>query len=616
MKRTLLYLAIAILAFASCKKEQNNTTDGTEPALKTITITADMEGATKASVAAPDAENKCKTTWDTGDRIAVHTEKGHLVILSTTESGASATFTGVIPEGDNILDDAVAYYPASSAIEGNPYQMNLPTSYSSTANAAKGIALRGNVKADGSTVTFSHLGAILVFQVKDIPSAATEVSFTAKGCAGAFSVAGGQITNGASNVTVTIGISDVDKAAAIIAIPLPTGTYDGFTLAFNDGESVPQTTAKTFTLTRRQYAVMQEYTVSGSTSSYGVTGSFQSWDPASRVIMSEVPGYTDWYVAHNISIAGGTGADDGFKICSGDSWSDGSFGASTDAAQSLYTYISKGSNNIKVAADGTYDIYFNATADNEKTIILKSGDPIVKTIYVLLEYVPGTDFGTNPNLHIWGADGQGNVTNWDTSDFVFQNGTTVIDGIEFRTFPVKILENKTNFWKGGHYRLQYYLTPQGSRLFELREDKGTDRGTHNLTNNITDVSFFVRAGLNAAGIEAFTSASAIPSLINISGTFNGWPDSEMGLQGIWKGNGILWKNVSVPAGEAGWKFRTYPAWGHQNICTSTSELVVLGEEYELIHGGANNIRINIPEDGNYDFFLDMTTLKVLVTKSE
>lgn len=615
MKKSILFLACcAVFSLVSCDKERN-TAQGTDPAAKTITVTASLEDATKASAASPDADGKCKGTWDTGDQIAVHTKNGRLVILTTTTGGVSATFTGTVPDDDDILDNAVAYYPASSAIEGNPYQITLPTGYSSIREAAKGIPLRANIKTGSDAVTFNHLGAILVFRVNDIPSAATEIYFTAKGCAGAMSVAGGQIAKGNGNVTIAVSLEGADKESAEIALPLPTGTYEGFSISFNDGSSKPITSEKTFTLFRGQYAVMQENTESPVSYNYGVTGSFQSWDPAARVIMSKVPGYDDWYVAPGITLAGGTGADDGFKICTSDTWDGVSYGASTDSAQPLYTYIPAGANNVKVAAGGTYDIYFNAAEGKEKTIILRSGDPVVKTVYVLLEYVPGTDFGSNPNLHIWGAEGQGDVTTWDSSDFVFQDGTAVIDGIEFRKFPVKILENKTNFWKGGKYRLQYYLTPQGSRLFELREDKGTERGTHNFSNEIADVSFFVRAGLYATGIEAFTSADAIPSLINISGTFNDWPEDEMGLQGVWKGSGILWKDVAVPAGEARWKFRTYPVWGHQNICTSTSDFVVPGEEYELIHGGANDIRINVPEDGNYDFFLDMTTLKLLVTKS-
>ena len=625
MKKKLLYLAIAALAIAACTKEtvqvipQDEVINGRE---FTLTATFESTKATVADPSDPTVPERLATTWDAGDQIAVFSKNGDIITLTTTGSGATATFKGTIPAGDEIEDGAVAYYPASIAVAGNSSQVTLPTSYASTATAKKGIALRGEVKADGSSVTFSHLGAVLAFQVKEIPIAATIATFTAKGCAGTYSVSGGRIVNGTADASVEITLSDVTKSSALIAIPIPTGTYDGFSLAFNDGSSVAKATTKSVTFAPAEYKMMKSFTVSGAEhSNLGLVGEFQGWDPATRVKLTAVPGYADWWVAKGISVTGGTGTNNGFKFCEGDSWSDNNYGTSASGGQSLYTFISTGTaGNVKMTDTGTYDIYLNPTSG--KILVMAAGAPIVKTIYVLPEYVPGTNLGTDPCLHVWGANGQGNVTNWDSDVFIHQNGTTTISGITFRNFPVSILNGVTNsnflnFWKGGNYRLQYYPTPKGTRFFELREDKTSEnRGTHNMPMDVQQSSVFVRAGKYANEIESFASADIITSIIHITGTMNSWPGSAMGIRGKWVNNGILWENVAFAAGVNEWKFREYPDWDHQNICVSNNEVVTVGEELQLMLGGSQNLSCTVTDAGNYNIFLDMTTLKLLVTKAD
>ena len=193
--------------------------------------------------------------------------------------------------------------------------------------------------------------------------------------------------------------------------------------------------------------------------------------------------------------------------------------------------------------------------------------------------------------------------------------------IDFHAFPVSILKNHLKnggkgyirFWKGySDYKLQYRKVYQSDQLFELKS--GTSVGDMEMGTMQAEV--FVRAGKYAALIDSYASADNIPSIIHISGTMNGWPAAAMGIRGVWVNNGILWKDVSLTAGENKWKFREYPDWEHQNICVSNNEVVTLDEELQLIRGGSQNLVVNVPEAGNYDFFLDMTTLKVLVTKAE
>lgn len=134
--------------------------------------------------------------------------------------------------------------------------------------------------------------------------------------------------------------------------------------------------------------------------------------------------------------------------------------------------------------------------------------------------------------------------------------------------------------------------------------------------DVQQSSVFVRAGKYANEIESFASADIITSIIHITGTMNSWPSSAMGIRGKWVNNGILWENVAFAAGVNEWKFREYPDWDHQNICVSNNEVVTVGEELQLMLGGSQNLSCTVTDAGNYNIFLDMTTLKLLVTKAD
>lgn len=90
-------------------------------------------------------------------------------------------------------------------------------------------------------------------------------------------------------------------------------------------------------------------------SEYGVVGSFQGWDVANPVQMF-VEG--DWSIARGVELY----KDDEIKIVKGKTW-DVSYGPK-DAAQVLTVdtehTLTKGGQNVKVAKNGKFDIYFNA----------------------------------------------------------------------------------------------------------------------------------------------------------------------------------------------------------------------------------------------------------------
>ena len=97
-------------------------------------------------------------------------------------------------------------------------------------------------------------------------------------------------------------------------------------------------------------------------SEYGVVGSFQGWDVANPVKMYSAA--DGWDVATGVELY----KDDEIKIVKGTTW-DVSFGpseASVLAVDAEHTLVSANSQNVKIAKNGKFDVYFNATSKKFK----------------------------------------------------------------------------------------------------------------------------------------------------------------------------------------------------------------------------------------------------------
>ena len=127
MKKITVILASLAAAFAvSCTKETPETQlpqDQNAPAgMKQVTITASIEGAdTKTSY---DAEGKF--SWTKGDKISVMGTGYGFYTLTATSDGPTTTFTGWIPEGVTLRQEA--FYPADDATNrtDGSYYFNIP----------------------------------------------------------------------------------------------------------------------------------------------------------------------------------------------------------------------------------------------------------------------------------------------------------------------------------------------------------------------------------------------------------------------------------------------------------------------------------------------------------
>ena len=123
-KISILFAALAAAFAVSCNKENPvETPDTSAPeGMKQVTITASIEGAdTKTSY---DAEGKF--SWTKGDQISVMGTGYGFYTLTATSDGPTTTFTGWIPEGVTLRQEA--FYPAdpvTNRTDGS-YYFNIP----------------------------------------------------------------------------------------------------------------------------------------------------------------------------------------------------------------------------------------------------------------------------------------------------------------------------------------------------------------------------------------------------------------------------------------------------------------------------------------------------------
>ena len=109
MKRfAFIFAAFAACFAVSCNKEmpESVTTPTVQDGFKTVTITADIADAdTKTSY---DADGKF--SWTKGDQISVLASDDNFYTFTATETAATSTFTGQIPE--DVTLGQYALYPA------------------------------------------------------------------------------------------------------------------------------------------------------------------------------------------------------------------------------------------------------------------------------------------------------------------------------------------------------------------------------------------------------------------------------------------------------------------------------------------------------------------------
>ncbi len=444
--KKIFYLAIAALAFAACARELAPEAESNLPKVKvSIKAILEQEDVTKAEINMSNGT----ASWEAGDQIAVHTKNGKLATLEAESAGTSVTFSGTVDAGDDIEDGAIAYYPASIAIEGNDAKVNMPASYGSPVLSAKGFPLKGVLSEDGAIV-FKHIGALLKVTVNNVPASVTSLVLTP---AGDFSVSGqlavdntnaakpkcvlGDIKN---SVTVNTSSTDRTTSACVFYIPLPTGTLTGgFAIELKNGTEVvsTKTTNSDFTIGRAKVIKMKAFTPEGNGSEWYLAGKFNNWSTTANQ-MTTVVGHEEWKVARNITLPDYSGEDQGFKFFKNEGegvWKGGNCSA-------LHTeYSADGSSNIDYTHSVSYDIYYNPTSN--KFFLAYPGEPWNRTIYLLtdMELSDPTEY----KLHVY-SYADGSIKNsWPGAEGV----ATVISGIPYTKYEFSI--NNSDYIVAGRY---------------------------------------------------------------------------------------------------------------------------------------------------------------------
>ena len=281
MKKIALLFVGGAALFAACDKDEelfDATTSGEEAVVEGYhhELTASVADENPASRAGFDLTDGT-FHWLAGDEISVANESYQFAkyTLKTGAGTASATFQTDAQTG---TPQGYALHPHSAThnFDGTTLTFNLPAEYTYTQSAGEyGAApMVAAFEADAENLLFKHVGGAFCFQVAGLPAGTTWFKFSANAqITGNFAVTevdGNQVIslNGGAASSVTINIPAVQTPSdAIFYIPVPTGTYNGFTISVgNAGETTwSYTSAATNTVNRKSLKKMPKVNLSAST---------------------------------------------------------------------------------------------------------------------------------------------------------------------------------------------------------------------------------------------------------------------------------------------------------------------------------------------------------------
>ncbi|OYP42576.1 hypothetical protein [Prevotella sp. P5-50] len=146
----------AIVSFASCSSEDNNTTIENESATKVMTFTATQEGDEQSTRAAISSTESKVINWQEGDQISIFDgKKNNPFTLKNGKGTPNATFTGEALESGSYT--AVYPYQSTASLSGtNVTNVTLPATQTATANSFDKKAALMMAKSDNTTLDFKN----------------------------------------------------------------------------------------------------------------------------------------------------------------------------------------------------------------------------------------------------------------------------------------------------------------------------------------------------------------------------------------------------------------------------------------------------------------------------
>lgn len=631
MKKVLFYLAVAAMGFVACTKEidepvvDNPADHNTEmvPVSFSATMENSTDDATKATVNLADGT----AAWESGDEIAVHTKNGALAIL--TYNTSTSKFEGTISSGDEILNNAVAYYPASIAIAGDAAHVNMPDSYASAAEAGKSFPLRGLVNTSTNEIALKHMGSLLKITATYFRDEIDQVVVNLPlNITGNLAVAGTDaaptITPGSGSSAITIDVSTLARTSgsgeASFVIPVPAGTFNGFSITFKNstlGIFGEKTTTKAFAFVRNHIYKMKSFVVPGYYLSQAFKYADVNYNAANTYAMFKESAGSEWYIAKDIAtdtyensrfymLVNGTDASDGAAaaatpVC---------YGATTDPKPNI-TVGDITAANARTTRNGTTP--FNLSAKNtaygsnidaclnpsrtQVQFVTSGSAPEYRTICFTTDLdLPDQTY----RLHVWGAAA---VTNWDNLPTA---SIVTIGGIKYYSFT--FLKSELI---DGNYKF----------IFRHNNDYRFDFRNNNLVVDSSSDTYYIF--FTSVAHTGYTSDNNQSHNQNFSYQYTNpaYPEGtskylvRVGDTNYanfeWESGQLVAHSIAIPAGsevKISFNGDADDFYG----CASASTTFTDNTWYEVSNSSAN--AFGVSADGIYDVYFDFVNKKAKVVK--
>ena len=249
-------IAMAALAMTNCSQEEE--LQDIQQSGDIHTLTATIEGSSRSAVTDGGV-----FSWTLDDAISVWDGDSY---KKFTYSGADNKFNG---SANQISGYAIYPYGSHPNYSGSGLpQVDLSSTY--TYGSTNAIML-AKVQGNSDNLSFSHLGGLMRFTIKNIPSDATSFTFTANsGITGDFqvetqndgtNVIKATTSNNNQSVTISFDNSQLIDGTGTFYVPLPVGTYTGFTITVGNCSYTSQATN---TIKRRTLLLMPTFTCDGT----------------------------------------------------------------------------------------------------------------------------------------------------------------------------------------------------------------------------------------------------------------------------------------------------------------------------------------------------------------
>ena len=258
----------AIVSFASCSSEDNNTTIENESATKVMTFTATQEGDEQSTRAAISSTDRKVINWEEGDQISIFDGKTNNQFTLKNGAGTkSATFQGNAATAAKYT--AVYPYQSEASYDtsnGKVTGITLKPTQNATANSFDKEAALMIAEGDNTTLTFKNVvGYVKVTPKfacsKIVLQAAGESEYLAGMCTLSYGDGMPSIAfTSDQSTSITLSGTITANTAYYIAVPAVTLSA-GWSISFTDntGDVYTRTGSKSITFKRNTIINLGEF---------------------------------------------------------------------------------------------------------------------------------------------------------------------------------------------------------------------------------------------------------------------------------------------------------------------------------------------------------------------